>query len=1335
MEKADIETLLLATPMQESMVFSTLADPGAGHYILQLTFELRGEHECSLLQDAWQTLLQRHMVLRTQFVWKRQEKLRQLVRKRMSNDIEFVNLTDLAGDEQSEQYKEFLASDSKRGFALDQAPLTRLSVLELNSELKYCVWAFHHSVVDGWSIANLVKELCAIYAALKNDSPVPPAASIDSLEYVVDHIRRCSDNARHFWQSDLANIRQHRSLDAIEAPRNGERHHCVYELAISAAESEAIYAGCRAKRMTFATLALAGWSILLAYYSGRDDVLFGSVSSGRGTLGERSTDTVGLLISLAPVYVRLDMQTSLGDFLGEFRRQQMLRNDHEHLAPGDLANILQIAPGTPLFDSMLVVENHPGSEQLSPEMNALGVQNVVGYEQSDTPLAVSVGDGANITAVSRFHTDRFSRDNIVALVDLYFGLLSRMAKTESATPLCDLLPSLGAAPGELMAANASVGKDPNRRLIELFNEQVAQHPNNTALHYRGTDISYAELAAQAEAIRLTVSKSGVRSGDVVAVYIERSPASIAAMLAILALDGCYLPLDPSYPEQRLNFMLRDSDSCLVLCAAEKASKTFSVASLQIAESGVDPPLSGLTLSDGFASPHMCLIYTSGSTGQPKGVKLRHDSVLNRCQWMWREYPFDEKDVCCHRTPLGFVDSVCEIFSPLCRGVENLVVDDDQLRDLNGFINALDKHKVSRITLVPTLLSAILEALEESPAKLPALQFCVSSGEPLSRRLAEKFQRLMPGRRLLNLYGSTEVTADALRYEVPAQLPENAIVAIGTPISAASACILNARGQPLPAGVQGELCTGGTPVADGYHKRSEDTAAKFITLQDPHGPENYYRSGDLAIMDSAGTIHYRGRLDRQLKIRGQRVEPGEIESILQENPAVTNAVVFQSQHDQLIAAFTASNDEHAETSTLMKMLGKSLPSFSLPRQLIQLSAIPLISSGKVDYAALQALCDNKAGPLKTMPRAEEQQPTLQPQQAILSIIQTIWQELLPDEPVQATHDFFQLGGQSLMAMRMIARVERRLGVSIQLPTLMNNPVLADFAAAVYEGKSWPDDNELLTLKAAKDAPGLFCVHGDAFYLAPHFSGEQAVYWLSQWPRRMLLTKHKPSLPHSETIEETAENYLRQVKQAQPKGPYYFIAGSAAGIIVYEMAQQLAQQGEPPATLLLMDLPRGELHTPALQSMRNMRTRDPGMLLKSVLSPIARRARRYFSLAAAKRQLDYVRIHKKLTRGHSLTHLEARNYTNELLFKAVAKYQIKPYAGKIIYIVSQRWAGSNTSKEQLMLPDRWQELLPDIAGVHIAPAAVHNDLLQGDSAKFIAALCKQTMARCSEHSISA
>ncbi|MGI9286007.1 MAG: non-ribosomal peptide synthetase, partial [Pseudomonadales bacterium] len=1101
MEKTEIETLLLATPMQESMVFSTLTDPGAGHYILQLTFELHGEHQCSLLQDAWQTLLQRHTALRTQFVWKRQEKLRQLVRNSVTSDVEIVNLTKFPAAQQNEECKKFLARDKNRGFALDRAPLTRLSALELSGKKKYYVWTFHHSVVDGWSIAILFKELCATLAALTNHLPAPFAATVEPLEKLVDHIRSSSESAKAFWQLELANTQQHHSLAAIAAPHSNAHSHCTHESALDATASEVIYAACRAKRITFASLALAGWSLLLAYYSGRDDVLFGSISSGRGSLGERGTNTVGLLISLVPIRVTLDMQTSLDDYLSEIQHQHMLRNEHEHLAPGDSANILNIEPGTPLFDSMLVVENHPGSEQLSPESRALGVQNVLGYEQSDTPLAVSIGADAKITSISRFHGDKFTRANIAALVDFYFSLLSRMAKTTNPMPLAELLPSLEVAPDNLIVKNASVGDLNQRHLVELFNEQVVEHPNNTALHYRNVNVSYAELADHAEEIRRTLLKSGICGGDTVAVYMDRSPACIASMLAILALDACYLPLDPVYPAQRLDFMLRDSDSRLVLCAAETANEIFSVTTVQVPEQRNDAALAHLALSATFKSPYMCLIYTSGSTGQPKGVKLRHNSMLNRCQWMWREFPFKETEVCCHRTPLGFVDSVCEIFSPLCQGIPIVVVDSDLVRDLNALINLLGEKKVSRITVVPTLLDAILEALEESRTQLPALQFWSSSGEPLPRLLAERFQRLMPGGRLLNLYGSTEVAADALFFEATANLPKNAIVPIGEPITATRACVLNARGQPLPAGVRGELCIGGTAVADGYHNRSEEAAAKFITLQNSEGAQTYYCSGDLALMDTAGIFHYRGRLDRQLKVRGQRVEPAEVESILRENSDVTNAVVFQSPDDHLIGAFTTGNDAQVATSTLMERLEQALPSFLLPQHLIEISAIPLNSSGKVDYTALQALCDGKEQPLKTTPSVSNLLPTSLPQQAIFSIIQNIWQELLPDEPVQAQHDFFQLGGQSLMAMRMIARIERRLGVSIALPTLMNSPLLADFAAAVCEGKTWSNDNELLTLKAAKGKPGLFCVHGDAFNLAPHFSGEQAVYWLSQWPKRM------------------------------------------------------------------------------------------------------------------------------------------------------------------------------------------------------------------------------------------
>jgi amino acid adenylation domain-containing protein len=592
---------------------------------------------------------------------------------------------------------------------------------------------------------------------------------------------------------------------------------------------------------------------------------------------------------------------------------------------------------------------------------------------------------------------------------------------------------------------------PDACIHELFELQADRSPDSTALLFEGRELTYGQINEDANRLAHYLIKKGVRRGGLVGVSVPRSPEMVVALLGVLKAGAAYVPLDPSYPVQRLEFMLRDAGVGYVVShfgiSKELPNEGINFVDIDIerdlirGESARNPSLSLASYERAY------VMYTSGSSGSPKGVEGTHRGAINRFAWMWRAYPFQPGEICCQKTNLGFVDSVWEIFGPLLAGVPNVIIPQEAVYDPEELLRALAGHGVTRIVLVPSLLRTLLDHAPSLNARVPELKLWSCSGEVLSVELAKRFLAAFPEATLLNIYGSSEVAADVTCHSVSEQDLRVGSVAIGRPISNTQVYLLDEYLNPVPIGIRGQILVGGDGLALGYWNRPELTEERFVV--NPLAPTQsarLYKTGDLGRFRSNGDIEYLGRADGQVKLRGQRIELGEIEAVLASHAQVGEAAVVmhgEGQRQKLAAFLVPRNGQCPPARELWRFVRSRLPEHMIPVTYWRLEQLPMLPSGKINR---QALSPGLGVPLTDMegfvlPRSDVEQKLAE-----------IWRELLVVEQVGIDQNFFELGGHSLLVLQMIDRIRRTFELELPVRSVFDEPTIAGLAVELQKAQT-------------------------------------------------------------------------------------------------------------------------------------------------------------------------------------------------------------------------------------------------------------------------------------------
>ncbi|MBV8367935.1 MAG: amino acid adenylation domain-containing protein, partial [Candidatus Eremiobacteraeota bacterium] len=901
----------------------------------------------------------------------------------------------------------------------------------------------HHLLGDHTAMELMQREIEA--HLLGRAAELPP--SVPFRNFVAQaRLGVSRDEHEQFFRDMLAGVDEPTApFGLVNVQGDGTSTRRTYQL-IDAALAERLRNAARSIGVSTASICHVAWGRVLAAVSGRDDVVFGSVLLGRMHGGEGADRALGMFMNTLPVRLRIS-ERGVAASVEETHLllAELLRHEHAPLALAQRCS--SVPASTPLFSSLLNYRHGKPRKKQEDEGAWKGIAARGGEERTNYPVTISVNDHGDELSLSA-QTDASVDPN--ALCESMQTVLAQLVDALECEP-ARALTSVGVLAERerarmLVDWNATERPYPADLCVhELFEAQVRTSPDAVAVEDERTALSYAELNARANRLARRLRAHGVGPDVRVAVCMERGVELVVALLAIFKAGGAYVPLDPEYPAERLAYVVEDSAPALVLTHAAvgaEARETLAhsgAPSLDVAAGAAEwagQPDDDLA-RDGLLPSHLAyVIYTSGSTGRPKGAMNEHRAVVNRLLWMQEAYALGADDAVLQKTPFSFDVSVWELFWPLLSGARLVMARPGGHKDPEYLAHVAGERRITTMHFVPSMLGYFLDE-PDLAARCASLKNVVCSGEALTKALVERCHERLPFVQLSNLYGPTEAAVDVTAWRCPREnVPAN--VPIGKPIANTRTYVLDARLEPVPIGVAGELYVGGVQVGRGYWNRPELTAERFIANPFVAG-DRLYKTGDLARFLPDGSIEYLGRNDFQVKIRGFRIELGEIEARLAAYPGVREAVVTApedgSGHRRLVAYYTAA--EELDAQALRAHLTATLPDYMLPAAYVRLESFPLTPSGKLDRKALLAP-DGSGYAL----RAYEA-----PAGELEAALAAIWSELLNVERVGRNDNFFELGGHSLLAMRVLSRVRQAFALEAKLSDVFAHPTLAEFARAL------------------------------------------------------------------------------------------------------------------------------------------------------------------------------------------------------------------------------------------------------------------------------------------------
>jgi amino acid adenylation domain-containing protein len=1186
-----VADILSLTPFQEGLIFHALYDSaGPDVYHIQFSFDFAGELDSVALHAAADTLVRRHAALRAAFRQRRSGEPVQLIIRGVRAAWSEVDVREHAAPDIPGELERLTGQERARRFDLAQPHSIRFKLIMYGKQRARLLITCHHILLDGWSMPILLHELFHLYERHGDDSglpsPVPNRAHLSWLS------RQDAGKAREAWQRELSGVTDPTLFAPPDAARTlllPHKHTAHMHPDLVAA----VRAMTQQYGLTFNTVLLGAWAILLARLTGRDEVCFGAAVHGRPADLSGAEAMIGAFINVIPVRVPVPAAQSVINVLADLQYRQAELIPHQYLGLAEIQRLLGLPQ---LFDTIVTFENYPLSAgaigRPAAGLSTLGVQV---HDASHFPLRL---------------TAMLVPDPVLQL-DYRPGLLGAGAAEILAGRVVRLLEGIAADPGRA-AGGLSILADAERTqliaegkgaprpagfesVFARIRSIAAAKPEAIAIVDDRWQTTYATLTGRASALSRRLRSLGACTGDVAAVLADRGAPVIAAMLGVFGARGAYLPLDPDAPLSRNVSLVAESGATFLLTgpgheeAAANIIARMAAPPRPVALDDAEDKAGRLVIPSGSGRDLAYVLYTSGSTGRPKAALAAQRGIVNHLLAKNEDLQLGETDAVVQNAPLTFVVSIWQMLSALIVGGRVRVVGDDLARDPVALFQRVEQEELSILEVVPSALRAAIDAWEAGVCapSLSRLRRLVVTGEALPADLCRRWLLRFPGIPLVNAYGCTECSDDVAHAVIAGDGDIFAPIApIGRAVRNTELYVLDNTLQPAPAGVAGELFVGGAGVGLGYLGNPAATAVSFVP--DPFSGRagaRLYRTGDLVRRMPGGRLEYLGRRDGQVKFRGARIEPGEIEGHLLSHPAVAQAAVTvrpggggAGGTDRRLVAYIVAREMAAApgdglcdqdqvsaprrsgpgilAGDLRDHLRARLPQYMVPDAVVVLGAMPLTPNGKLNRSAL---------PEPPWPSAGAGRP---PRTRDEEILCELFAEVLERPAVSADDDFFALGGQSLLAIRLIGRIRVVLGSHLSIRDLFEAPTAAALAARIGEGPGTGDQTVLLPIRTQGGRPPLFCVHGQFGLswqfrrLAGHLPPDAPVYGLQA---RAIF--EPGALPSS--MEEMVGDYLAQIRLVQPDGPYHLLGWSSGGNIAHAMATRLQSGGDEVALLAMLD----------------------------------------------------------------------------------------------------------------------------------------------------------------------
>ena len=1184
------------------------------------------------------------------------------VYKELALNVDYRDLSSLT----TEQQQNFIKDDNKKNvitpFDLVNGPLFKTSLFKLADQEHYLTFVAHHIVCDGWSIGIMMQDLSQLYSAYtKNEFVHLPEAPLFT-DYAVEQSAFTESpsykETERFWLDQfkggghLLNI-------PVDYPRPALRTYKSHreDFVLNGALTDEIKKLGKSAGSSFVTTLLAAFEVFLHQLTGQDEIIVGLPAAGQSATGNYRL--VGHCVNLLALISRPKGDTPFKAYLKQRRTEVLDAYDHQLYTFGSLLKKLNIARDpsrVPLVPVMFNIDMG-----LDDDVEFYGLQHKListprEYENFELFLNIAGQDEAPTLEWS-YNTQLFKASTIKRMMDGFEFLLRELVNKPEILIRNIRMLNTDELILQLNAWNNTASVYPNQAALhQLISERAAEIPDKKAITFGTQATTYKQLNERANQLAALLIKHGVKKGDKVAFALDRSAEMVISLLAIMKTGAVYIPIDPQFPLNRINYMLEDSQA-VVLLTSKKYKGNYQSAAKELITEDEWPKLQNYPATDPEVAVNgndlVYILYTSGSTGMPKGVQIAHHNLVNFLYSMQKAPGIGADDKLLAVTTISFDIAGLELFLPLLTGAEIVLADTATAKDGRALLDIIKNEQVTIMQATPYTWRILLEAGWDNSAPLKV----ICGGEALPQELSQKL--LTHATSLWNVYGPTETTIWSTVKQLTA---EDKVISIGNPINNTSIYILDNFLKPLAPGIAGEIYIGGEGVAKGYLNRPELTAEKFIDDPFTKQPgDKMYRTGDLGKFMPNGEIECLGRLDAQVKIRGYRIETGEIEYQLAQVPGIKEAVVIARADkfgvDKLVAfAVVEYSGDAANTATLVQtwkeVLKNSLPDYMVPDNFIIVPAMPLTPNGKVDKKALA-----KHGGTSTV----APDVYIAPRTDIEKLVADIWTEFLGVEKIGVHDNFFELGGHSLVAVQVMTKIEKETGKRLPLASLFESSTVEKLALLLeLDGKSVTWDS-LVPIKPTGNKMPLYMVHGAGLNvllfntLAMGMSADQPIYGLQA---KGLNGIDEPL----GKIEDIAAHYIASIMAQNPDGPYALAGYSFGGIIAFEMARQLEALGKEVKMLAMFDTYayRSPYYDPMLVKLYKRGL----FFIKRLLYTMSFSNGFKYTITekGTKIKRKITRIYWKLRYGKNQTHAGIFGYSNkvDVMNEYAGKhYQLKPY----------------------------------------------------------------------------
>lgn len=1030
-KKTDVKDIYSLSPMQEGMLFHYGLDKKSSAYFEQTSFTLEGYVDVKVFEETFNKIIKKYDVLRTIFTYRKTKKPRQIVLKNRESKIYYKDICHLEKEAKHTFIEKYKNIDIEKGFDLERDIPMRISILKISESTYKVVWSFHHIIMDGWCLGIVIKDFFDMYKKLKNKENILFESARPYSSYIKWIEKQDKEEGINYWENYLQSYEEQAVVPKIKRVEVDKYQSKDYTFNLTKELTQRLRRIARRNNVTVNTIFQAAWGALLCRYNNTEDVVFGSVVSGRPSEIPEVENMVGLFINTVPIRIRYNDEDTFSDIINSVQREIIVSDKYNYIPLAEIQANCEVKQG--LIDHIIAFENYPLDEGINRLNNrdelGFSIGEAENFEQTNYDFAITVMPKEEIVIKLKYNSLVYDEDYIRKVGNHIFNTLNQITVN----------PQLKMKEIEILAEkermeilkdfnNTSVEYPRDKTIQKLFEEQVERTPDNTAVVFEDEKLTYRELNEKANSLARKLRKNGVKSESIVGIVVEPSMEMITGIMAVLKAGGSYLPIDSNYPKDRIKYMLEDSNVHILLTQnrlTEKLKFEGKIIDLEDIEiyGENNQNLEIINKSTDLAY----VIYTSGSTGRSKGVMIEHRSLVNLCAWHNHYYSVSSLDKASKYAGFGFDASVWEIFPYLTIGASLYIIPKDIRLDIKKINDFFEDNKIT-IAFLPTQMYERFKEIENN-----SLRALLTGGDNLKSYKKCSYQ-------LINNYGPTENTVVTTCYPMSQDFD---CILIGKPIWNTRIYIVNKYNQIQPIGVPGELCIAGEGLAKGYLNRPELTKGKFVENKFDQRSK-MYKTGDLARWLPHGNIEFLGRIDNQVKIRGYRIELGEIESNLLKHEDIKEAVVAvkkDEKNEKYLCGYIIA-DKELKLLKLREYLSNKLPDYMIPSYFVQMKNLPLTSNGKIDRKSLPE--PNR----KANVELKYEEPRNRTEQAIA----VIWQDILSiDEKIGIKDNFFELGAHSLMVTMLAARIHKEMGVEIPLKEIFKNPYINRMSQYINKAK--------------------------------------------------------------------------------------------------------------------------------------------------------------------------------------------------------------------------------------------------------------------------------------------